>query len=319
MKITHKHRKEHYRTIYEQLNQRARIQLNNLSTVLGVNRNVASKRLKESFDLGYVLIPQIRKRSYANMNEYIYLVECKDALDSYLRYIQDMNVAYHAVMTGFANLWVFSKEQIELKGDVIVEGLRSDFHVAYAPNHSWREAIQIMQKKIENFNPEDYKSVNIIKNHWEEHARWSLEDEILFREFKYNMRKKLGPIMRKRRISGGKIYQFFDRLPECCTVFTRYFPETISAYDPYLFMFETDYEDFIIDLFSELPTSSFYSKVSDKLLVYANMAKELMRCTELYVTINKLQVPLLIKSLLEMGILKSEAHAIVEYYYGKDL
>jgi hypothetical protein len=34
-----------------------------------------------------------------------------------------------------------------------------------------------------------------------------------------------------------------------------------------MFMFETDYEDFIVDLFSELPTSTFFFKVANKLFV----------------------------------------------------
>jgi len=31
----------------------------------------------------------------------------------------------------------------------------------------------------------------------------------------------------------------------------RFYPTFISSYDPYLWIFETHYEDFIIDLFSD--------------------------------------------------------------------
>lgn len=63
--------------------------------------------------------------------------------------------------------------------------------------------------------------------------------------------------------------------------FTRYFPEGAKAYDPYLFVFETDYEDFIVDLFSELPTSTFFFKVSDKLLMSGRMIKTSVRKVDL--------------------------------------
>ena len=33
----------------------------------------------------------------------------------------------------------------------IVEGVRSDYHVSFVPDHSWEKAIDIMHKKIEAF------------------------------------------------------------------------------------------------------------------------------------------------------------------------
>jgi hypothetical protein len=319
MPTVFENRRNQYRAIYEALHKYSRIKVKDLSAILGVNRHTASRLLREAFRKGYILPPQIRKRSYANMKEYMYFVNCKDTLESYLRYIEDMNVIYHAVMSGFANFWIIAKTEIDVDGDVLLEGYRSDYHVAYAPNHSWEKTMQIMQMKVDSFNPEMYTANGTLRTRWNEHIQWDSEDEILSREFKYGMRKELTPIMRKNLISAQKIYEFLDRISDCCTVFARWFPETISAYDPYLFVFETDYEDFIIDLFSQLPTSSFFFMVEDRLFVYANMAKEFLRCTEAYVSINRLQIPLLLKTLSERGILKSKAHAILEYYYGKDL
>jgi DNA-binding Lrp family transcriptional regulator len=319
MSSTLERRRNQYRTIYELLHRSPRIKVKTLSSALGMNRHATSNRLKEAFEEGYILVPQLRKRSYANLKEYMYFVNSRDSVKSYMQYIDDNGVVYHAVMSGFANLWLITREEINIEGDIIFEGFRSDYHVAFAPNQSWKAAIKKMRKKIEAFNPKDYKPSGIIKTHLDEPVAWDSEYEVLSREFKYNGRKALTPLMKAHLISGQKIYEFLDSLPEYCTVFTRYFPETISAYDPYLFMFETDYEDFIIDIFSELPTSPFFFKVSDRLFVYTNMAKEYTRCTELYATINKLQIPLLMKSLLERGILKSEAHTILEYYWGKSL
>lgn len=126
--------------------------------------------------------------------------------------------------------------------------------------------------------------------------------------------------MKKYHISGEKTYTWLKNLPEYCTLFIRYFPERFSAYDPYLFMFETDYEDFIIDLFSELPTSPFFFKGSTKLFLFANIDRRLLRSTDNQISdITKLHIPLLIGDLLERGIIRSEAHAISEYYWVKDL
>lgn len=321
MLIRHEQHKEQYRTIYEELDKAPRIYIKELSKVLGVNSHAGSKRLGEAFEKGYVLVPQIRKRSYKNMKEYIYLVNCKNPLRVFKQYKNDINVVYHALMGGFANLLLVTKKKIDVKGDIVFYGLRSDYYIAFAPNHSWETALQKMWNLVNTFNPRTYEPRGIIASHWDEPLEWwDPEFEILSREFKYNLRRTLTPIIRKNLISTTKIYEFLERLPECCTVFTRYFPETIAAYDPYLFMIETDYEDFVVDVYSELPTSSFFFKVSDRLFLYAYVEKSSLRNVGPNMTdVSTLHMPLLADTLLERGIIKSEAHAVLEYQRRKQL
>lgn len=308
------------RLIYEALNEKSRILFKDLSTILGVNPNATTKALQKAFDEGYILPPQVRKRSFANTQEYIYFVNCPYPHRSYKEYSENMNVSYHAVMVGFANFWASANKEIHIEGKEVVGGPRSDYYVAYAPDHSWEEAMQIMRKKVETFNPEMYEPKGIIQTHWNEYVEWDSEDEAMFREFKYSLRKSLSPIMKKHLISAGKIYEFLGKLPERCTVFTRYFPKSIVSYDPYLFMFETDYEDFIIELFSELPTSSFFFTVSDKLFLYANVDRTSVRKVGLDMwDVSQLHIPLLIDDLLERGILKGAADSIVKYAWQKEL
>lgn len=320
MKTSLEERKRQYRSIYEELVELHRIKNVDLSKILKKNRSVIGRRIREAFEEGYISLPQIRKRSYANMKEYMYFINSKNPLKLFRQYKEDMNVAYLAVMSGFANLWLITKSKINVVDDILVFGLRSDYYCAYAPNHSWKRAIQIMWEKVKAFNPELYNPQGIIKTHWDETIPWDAEFEKLFREFKYNGRKPLTPIMRKYCISSQKTYEFLEKLPECCTVFTRYFPNTTSAYDSYLFMFETDYEDFIIDLFSELPTSSFFFKVANKLFLLADVRKSSVRNFGLDMPdIDELHIPLLVENLINRKVIKSEAYAIAEYSWGKDL
>lgn len=314
-------RKHQYRTLYELLwSGNPRRYIKEIASILQVDPRTASTIMREAFEQGYVTTPQIRRRSYANIKEYVYFVNCKDPLEQYIRYSDNTNVVYHAVLIGFANLMIFSKKKMDIDGDVLIEGYRSDYYVAFAPDQSWESAVKVMQEKVENFNPGNYGPKERIKTHWDESILWDAEDEILFREFKYNLRKALTDIMRKHLISTTKIYEWFKRLPECCTVFTRYFPEGGSSYDPCLFMVETDYEDFIIDLFSELPTSSLFFKVSDKLFLSGRMLKTSWRRDDLDMSnITQLHIPLLLKDCKERGILKETADAIFRYHCSKDL
>ncbi len=125
--------------------------------------------------------------------------------------------------------------------------------------------------------------------------------------------------MRKHHISGEKTYEWIRNISDYCTVLTSYFPKKISSYDAYLFMVETDYEDFIIDLFSELPTTSYFFKVAEKLFMYVHTARYFVRSYNRKATLSTLYIPLLMEDLLEKGILKSEESSIVQFSWGKDL
>ncbi len=321
MRPTFKDRKKQYRSIYEAVFRIPRIKLYEVSSILQVDRNTASRRMEEAFKMGIIAGPQIRKRSFLNLLEYVYFVRFDDPVEAYLRYREDKNVVYHAIMDGFADLWITSNKELDIDGDVIAGGPRSDYYVAFAPDHSWETAEKIMKSKVERFNPREYEPKGLIKTHWNETANWDTEFDLLYREFKYNVRKKQTPVRKKYLISGSKIQKWFKKLSEYCTIATSYFPETFSAYNPYFIMVETDYEDFVIDLFSELPTSSFFFKVSNNLFPYIFVNRYfLLGNANVHTSeLNQLFLRLLTRDLLKRGIIESESHARPEWYCEKDL
>jgi DNA-binding Lrp family transcriptional regulator len=319
MKISLKRREKQRRMICELLLETPRIYIQDLATEVGMCRQTLRERLREAREQLYIVGPEIRKRSYKNLREYVYFIDCEDSELTYLEMREDQRIIYHAKTIGFCNLWVISREEIDIKGDIIVKGYRSDYHVSYAPNRSWEDAINIMKQKIETFDPTGYTPKKIIKTHLDETIEWDEKDESLYKYFKCDMRKPLGAAMKELGIGKNEVYDFLSKLPQCCTVFTSYFPENLLSYDSYLFMFETDYEDFIIELFSELPTTSSFFKISDKLFAYIHLPKQLIRDTDLEITGNMLYLPPLILDLAQRGIVKAKKYTIVEYFKQRDL
>lgn len=320
MRTSLSERRKQYRAIYESIFENPRAFAIDISSTLQIDRNTVSRRMKEAFEEGYITKPQIRKRSYANLKEYVYFINSKRPVKLYNQYSTDTSIVYHAVLTGSPNLWVISKEQLDIKEDVVFEGVRSDFHISYAPNHSWTTAVQIMRKKVDDFASKSYEPEKIIKSHWDEPIEWDSEFEFLYREYKFDLRKKQTPVRKKYLLSGSKMQKWFQTLPKTCSILLSYFPESISAYDPYFFIFETDHEDFIVDIFSELPTSSFFFTVSNRLCIYAHLSRQLVRHTGLDENdISNLGITLLIEDLLERNIVKSEQHTIVEYAWLKPM
>ena len=311
-------RKKQYRRIYELLWETPRITKTTISETLDITRGTVERRMEEAFEKGYIVGPEFRKKSFKNLREYMCFIRCKEPDTLYLKYREDMNVIYHAQMAGFCDLWVITKEKMKIDGDIVLKGYRTNYHVSYAPDHTWETGLQNMRKMVDDFDPDNYRPQGIIQTHLNKKIEWDKEDEILYRYFKHNLRKKLSPIFNKHQIHSNRIYRFLERLPDCCTVATSYYPESLQAYDSYLFMFETAYEDFIIDLFSELPTSVSFFKVSGKLFVFTHVLKPFIRSRDLQVS-NNSYLPLLVLELSERRILKSKARAIMDYSWSKNI
>ncbi|MBU7038647.1 MAG: hypothetical protein HXS52_12015, partial [Theionarchaea archaeon] len=82
---------------------------------------------------------------------------------------------------------------------------------------------------------------------------------------------------------------------------------------------ETDYEDFIIDLFSQLPTTCWFQKISGKLIAHISLLTNSVTENAQIRDVTALQIPVLIKELVRKEIIKSEAHAEFECYWRKEV
>ncbi len=228
MRTTLEDRKKQYRIIFELLWEESRIPVKEIAVAVGPY--VVKWRLKEAFEDQYIVGPDIRKKSYSNLREYMYFANFVNPELDFLRYRKDPRVTYHAKTIGFSNMWIITREKIDIDGDIIFEGPRSDYYTSYAPHHSWEKALEIMRKMIEEFDPRDYILKKYIQTHFDESVEWDEKYELLYRYFKYDLRKPFAPVMRKG-VSGSKLYKFLEKLPETCTIATSYYPESLSAFN----------------------------------------------------------------------------------------
>jgi hypothetical protein len=320
MKYTPQERIDQTRQIFELWHETPRISNKDMWEILGVMYRTLRERVTNAVDLGYIVGPQIRKKSFKNFPEHVCLADCMYPGEMYKKYAENKGVIYHAIMDGFATFLIISRKELNIKGSLF-SGLRTDYLMSFPPYRDWDESVVYMRNMIEQFNPDAYTPKNYITNHWNKTVEWPDEYETLYQEFKYNLRLPFDPIARdKHNIYGRVAYEWLERLSEYCTVFTSYFPQTIKGYEPYVYLFETDYEDFIIDLFSQLPSTVWFFKVADKLLLYTWMDRGSMKNVE-YRTreISKLHTLLVIEDLLKREIVTNEQHAFVQCYWRERL
>ncbi len=318
MKITTELRMTQYRNLYDCLFRSSFASKHSLSELLGMTTRTITKRLQEARSLQIIVGPETRKTSYANTLEYVTVFNAEDPDLTYWRNCEDPRVIYNAKMSGFCNSLMISGAKSNVNGEVKLQGPRSDYYMPLTPDRSWEHSLQIMREKISNFDPDTYTPRELIGNHWRETVKWDDTDETLYRYFKYNLRKEVGPIVKEKHIPRSTVYNWLKTLDKRCTIRTSYYPEGLQEYDTYFYIFDTEYEDFIVELFSELPASPSFFKVADSLLLTAYIPRRFMRNIDLREA-EKWFIPLLEMELVDKGIVKKKKRAAVENFCGKEL
>jgi hypothetical protein len=310
-------KKKQFRMIYERLCEKPRFRPHHMVKELGLRPSSVADRIREAFQKRYIVGPQIRKKSFSNLRSYMYLLDCDNPMRTFEEFVKDKNISYHAFLDGFCNILAISDRKLDIEG-ALLWGVTADYYVSYASDQSWRTTINNMWTAVRDFNPEDYTPKGHITTHWNEEVEWSKEHELLYQELKYNLRKPLGPLARKRGIHMGMIRNFVNQLPQYCIIFTHFYPESLPTYNHYLYIFRTEYEDFVIDLFSQLPTTCWFQRISGKLIGHISLLTSSVNQENTCIRdVTALQIPLLVKELVRKGIVKSEAHAKFECYWRK--
>jgi hypothetical protein len=305
-------RKKDYRTIYEELWKLPKI------TKEVINKKTKSGRFDEAMNQEFIKGPEIHKRSFRNLGEYVYFVNFEDPYKEFLRLYRNHGIVYYAKTLGFCNMVIFAKEEIDFKAETILEGYRSDYYVSYAPDCTWDQALETMEEKINTFNPDTYNPQETIQTHFDDMIDWDSEDELLFNHFRSNLRRPFTSLIEERKTTWPKAHNFLNNLPNTCTIHTSYYPHGFSAYTLHFLMFDTNYEDFIIDLFSELPTTAAFFKVSNRLFIQISILKSSSGTGQQQEHPWKTYFPYLIVALIERGTAKSSKRALVECFGDKE-
>ena len=314
---TKKEPKKGTRSVFSELHKTPRIQPKEAAKTLQMRPSSVGVIIREAREQKFIVGPQIRKMSFEPFKECVHFAIVEDPDVLYQKYKQNKDIIHHSVLDGFCNFSFISEKHFDLE-KMLISGDRTDYHISYPPNLSWSTSLPRMGEMVQAFDPATYTPKHYLKTRWDETVFWTELDEILYREFKYDLRRPIAPIMKKYHIQRHVIDEWLKRVPEYCTVFTSYFPETVYAYDSRVYMFETDYEDFLIDVFSLLPTTAWFYRVSNKLFIHTWLDRGSMRSATPLEDISMLHMFSLMRNLKKKEIIKSESHAEVICYWRRE-
>ena len=254
-----------------------------------------------------IIPPVFRRKSYLNFREYFYFVETDDPHKFFKNVQKNDNVTYCSVQTGFANIQIISKSEIDLDEKIIFSGPRSNYYVSIPPNCTYQDSISNINKKLQDIKK--IRSESPLKFFKKSYGPWDDLDEALYWSFCNNVRKRFTHVMEETGAYSDKILGWFRNRDRFGDTITMFFPEGERYYQLTLYVIETRYDNILIDIFSQLPTSSIFYRV-DKYLVMSIYISFPFEARSLVWRILSL--------LKEKKLVKNYTNSIVEYGFRPD-
>lgn len=238
----------------------------------GTVRNTFTKYWKEGLKNQVFFPPQIRLNMYKDRKEYIYLVQSNNVHELYEYYIHHPDVIYVAYMVGKFDLLVQTNAPLEVvPHNTILCGSRGNYIFPETPLCPFESALDRIEDAL------DYAHVpsRIVVEYPEEpEIKGAPYGWQIFPYLKYNLRPNYTFIVKKLGISFTSFYKGFEYLLKVSTVLLPYYPLGFLQYVQHFFVFWTDYEELLCELFGYLPCHVSITKVDDALLVYASIQQE---------------------------------------------
>jgi hypothetical protein len=258
--------------IYETFLKDPRLYYDRGAKRCGAARNTFTKYWKNGLEDQIFFPPQIRLKMYNTRKEYIYLVQT-DIVHELFKYYQcHPDVVYLAYTLGKFDLLIQTSKPLEIiPNNTILYGSRSNYWFPKTPYCEFNSALN----KVDYFLHQSHDPSCLIVEYPEEpEVKGGVWGWKMFPYLKYNLRPNYTWIVKKLGISFASFYKGFEYLLAISTVLLPYYPLGFLRYSHRFFVFWTDYEDLIRELFSYLPCHVFVTKVNDALLVYTGVLEE---------------------------------------------
>jgi len=299
------HTQSPYR-MFEFLLENARMPKSLMARKLGINPNTLYSWFDEAIEKRIIIPPIFRRKAFLNFKEYLYFLVVKHPHLLYEELQNSENISYFCVQTGFANFQIISSTPIKLdESEIVLEGVRSDYHVTIPSECTFENSVSSIWKKMENLKSLEEKE-SPLKFHKKRYKPWDKVDEKIYWLVRDNFRKPFREIIADLDTYSDKVLNWFRNRDQFGHTITMYFPHGESFYQPSLFSIKTDNDALLIDLFSCLPVSNVFYRINDRLMMWINLPYLL----EARILVRKVLCVLKKKELVE-----EYSNSVIEYFY----
>jgi len=273
-----------YFQIYEQIYQDPFIPLYQITKNTKVSRSTVSRYVAKMYELSILQGPSISMKPAENYHQYAYFLNVNDPLTVYRRLKGFPGVVSRSLTAGSWNLLVIFNRLMDLSvlsgvRKCFLQGVKGVTHLSKVGGLDWDESIQRMKTAV----PEEKGTLD------EEGPElyWKEEEWILFDQFKYNIREKTMPVLKKVDIRYEQYQKWISQLHEVSLVQPAFFPLQQKNYFFFDFLFQSEYHKGLANVLEMLPSTSFFFSVGEHLLARLSFVDKKQR-DDLYSVINEL-------------------------------
>ena len=272
-KISYDNKTLYYHKIFEQIFEAPTMSIYDISLKAEMSRNTVSKYMKEMYLRDVLIGPQIRMKPAPNYKEYIYLMNFRDPFQVFEGLNKFPHVLYHAMTFGEWNVMVVTNRPLDFSRLVgfeamVKQGVRGRSYTPKVECVTWEESFRRAYDRMTTFTP--------IKTEYKDRLlttplNWGEDEWTLYRAFKYNVRKKVTPTLRRVKVRYETYTKWIEDLEDHCSFHVGFYPGGYRNYMTYCFLFSSDHEDSLKSILSLFPTTPFVLEMGNQLMVFINM------------------------------------------------
>ncbi len=265
----------HY-SIYEELLQDERISLTSLARKLSLARNTVTSHFTYMLTNEIILPPSMRLKMFDDLREYVYFLAFEKPMRVYQELENTPEVSFCSLTSGAFDMVVIAESPLVFEShpnfkECLLQGPRSDI---FFPPHISRDSYEEAFSKIRtHLQTEELKASPLPMEFPHREVIWTELEWELFYDLKYNMRRTFTEIVKRHGISKWSFYKSYERIKENCIKLLSFYPKKRSNYSDFYFIFKTDYQESLKDLFLQFPCSSMIWQVDTRLVAWINILR----------------------------------------------
>lgn len=232
--------------------------------------------MQKAFEKAIIIPPIIRLKSFKNLREYFYFIRAEYPNDLFERLKEEADINYLSIQTGFANIQVIAKKELDFEDSVVLQGFRSDYFVNVPRKISTEMAVSQISEKLKNLEKDETidssKRTHSQLIFHENTIEWDFMDELIYEKMCNNLRLRLEKVIKEVNSYHDKAWSWIKRKDEFSQTIVMYFPNGESSYMLTSYCITTPYDFLLIDFFSNLPTPTVFYRIrsedfGDKLMM----------------------------------------------------
>ncbi|KYK36390.1 MAG: hypothetical protein HXS46_13020 [Theionarchaea archaeon] len=274
-----------YHKIYEQIYEDPFIPLYKVARNINIARSIVFRYAKEMYESSILQGPFISLKPAENRHQYAHFLVVDDPFSVYRWFEGFPGVISRSLTAGAWNVLVICDQLMDVSAlegvnNCIVKEVKGVTHLSKVSGVDWDESIQEMKSAPA---PEE----KFILYEEGPELLWKEPEWTLFDQFKYNIRKKTLPVLKKVGIRYEQYQEWVSQLPEVALVQPAFFPLQQKNYFFFDFLFQSEYHKGLTNVLGMLPSTCYFFSVREYLLARLSFVDKKQR-DDLYLVIKEL-------------------------------